>query len=170
MDDWTGLRPQWRYTALRHQRIIDGDAFVLNYCITKRSSFARIRRYHNQILRVKESLASSPSFPGSPISGQCQQDCPLVLIANNSDRVSEREVSTEEGYALAKELGCEFFEFSARGCISIESPFHEIVRQLRRRQRLQARVARRPLSLLGAAQHISAALYRKSGGPIPHEA
>ena len=70
----------------------------------------RIRRYHNQISRVKESLASSPSYLGSPMSGPCQQDCPLVLVGNNSDRVSEREVSTEEGYALAKELGCEFFE------------------------------------------------------------
>jgi GTPase KRas protein len=125
--------------------IRDGDAFVLNYCITKRSSFTRIRRYHNRISRVKESLASSPSYLGSPISGQCQQDCPLVLVGNNSDRVSEREVSTEEGYALAKELGCEFFEFSAKSCISIETPFYEIVRQLRRRQRLQARAARRRL-------------------------
>jgi GTPase KRas protein len=133
---------QDEYTALQDLWIREGEAFVLNYCITKRSSFIRIRQYHNQISRVKESLASSPSYPGSPISGQCQQDCPLVLIGNNSDPVSKREVSTEEGYALAKELGCEFFEFSATSCISIETPFYEIVRQLRRRQRLQARAAR----------------------------
>jgi GTPase KRas protein len=114
------------YTTLRDLWMRDGDAFVLNYCITKRSSFTRIRRYHNLISRVKESQASSPSFPGSLISGQCQQDCPLVLIGNNSDRVSEREVSTEEGYALAEELGCEFFEFSAKSCISIETLFYEL--------------------------------------------
>jgi GTPase KRas len=70
------------------------------------------------------------------MSGPCQQDCPLVLVGSNNDRVSEREVSTEEGYALAKELGCEFFEFSTKSCISIEIPFYEIVRQLRSRQRL----------------------------------
>ncbi len=133
------------YAPLRDLCIREGDAFVLNYCITKRSSFALIRRCHNLISTVKESMASSSSYLGSPISGQCQQDYPLVLVGNNSDRVSEREVSIEEGYALAKELGCEFFEFSTKRCISIETPFYEIVRQLRRRQRLQARVARREL-------------------------
>jgi GTPase KRas len=143
--DTDRLDGYYRLRLLRDQWIRDGDAFMLNYCITERSSFDRIRLYHNQISRVKELLASSPSYPGSPMSGPCQQDCPLVLVGSNDDRVSEREVSTEEGYALAKELGCEFFEFSAKSCISIETPFYEIVRQLRRRQRLQARVARRRL-------------------------
>lgn len=131
-------------TALHDLWMRDGDVFVLNYCITKRSSFDRIPRYCNQIWRLKESLASSASYPGSPISGPCQQDYPLVLIGHNSDRVSERKVSPEEGYALANELGCKFFEFSAKHCINTEKPFYEIVRQLRR-QRIQALAARRRL-------------------------
>ena len=135
---------QEEYTALHNLCIRDGDAFVLNYCITKRSSFARIRKYRNQISWLKDSLASSTSYPGSPISGPCQQDYPLVLIGHNSDRVSEREVSPEEGYALANELGCKFFEFSAKHCINTEKPFYEIVRQLHR-QRIQALAARRRL-------------------------
>lgn len=143
---------QEEYTALQDMWIRDGDAFVLSYCITKRSSFARIHRYRDQISRVKESLASSSSYPGSPVSGPCQQDYPLVLIGHNSDRVSEREVWPEEGYALANELGCKFFEFSAKYCTNTEKPFYEIVRQLRR-QRIQALAARRRLweNQIGAA-------------------
>jgi hypothetical protein len=59
---------QEEYTALRDQWIRDGEGFVLVYSIASRSSFTRIQRFHNQIQRVKESSASSPSYPGSPLS------------------------------------------------------------------------------------------------------
>jgi GTPase KRas len=133
---------QEEYTALRDQWIRDGEGFVLVYCIASRCSFNRIRRYHNQVLRVKESTAISPSYPGSPISGPSPQDYPLMLIGNNSHLVTEREVSTQEGHALARELGCGFVEASAKNCINVEKPFYDIIRQLRR-QRLHARAAER---------------------------
>ena len=59
---------QEEYTALRDQWIRDGEGFVLVYSISSRSSFSRIKRFHHQIQRVKESCASSPSYPGSPIA------------------------------------------------------------------------------------------------------
>ena len=59
-----------------------------------------------------------------------------MLVGNKSDRVTEREVSTQEGHALARELGCEFVEASAKNCINVEKAFYDVVRQLRR-QRLQ---------------------------------
>ena len=46
----------------------------------------------------------------------------------------EREVSTQEGHALAKELGCEFVEASAKNCINVEKAFYDVVRQLRRQK------------------------------------
>jgi GTPase KRas protein len=61
--DTAGLE---EYTALRDQWIRDGEAFVLVYSISSRSSFTRIQRFHDQVKRVKESLASSPSYTGSP--------------------------------------------------------------------------------------------------------
>ncbi|PWI75360.1 hypothetical protein PCL_06018 [Purpureocillium lilacinum] len=129
---------QEEYTALRDQWIRDGEGFVLVYSISSRSSFTRIKRFHHQIQRVKESCASSPSYPGSPISAASPQlPVPIMLVGNKSDRVTEREVSTQEGHALARELGCEFVEASAKNCINVEKAFYDVVRILRR-QRQQA--------------------------------
>ena len=127
---------QEEYTALRDQWIRDGEGFVLVYSISSRSSFTRIQRFHNQIQRVKES-SSSPSYPGSPISSFPSDHVPIMLVGNKSDRVTEREVSTQEGYALARELGCEFVEASAKNCINVEKAFYDVVRLLRRQRMKQ---------------------------------
>jgi len=128
---------QEEYTALRDQWIRDGEGFVLVYSIASRSSFGRIQRFHNQIQRVKESSASSPSYPGSPISSVSPSaPAPIMLVGNKCDRVTEREVSTQEGNALARDLGCEFVEASAKNCVNVEKAFYDVVRQLRR-QRMQ---------------------------------
>lgn len=131
---------QEEYTALRDQWIRDGEGFVLVYSISSRSSFTRIKRFHHQIQRVKESCASSPSYPGSPLSAtNPQMPVPIMLVGNKSDRVTEREVSTQEGHALARELGCEFVEASAKNCINVEKAFYDVVRILRRQRQHAAR-------------------------------
>lgn len=112
---------QEEYTGLREQWIRDGEAFLLVYSISSRSSFSRIQRFHNQVLRVKESPISS----APPI---------CLLVGNKSDRCTEREVSTQEGHALANELDCEFVESSAKNCINIEKAFYDLVRQIRRQR------------------------------------
>jgi len=129
---------QEEYTALRDQWIRDGEGFVLVYSISSRSSFSRIKKFHHQIQRVKESCAGSPSYTGSPIAAaNPQAPVPIMLVGNKSDRVTEREVSTQEGHALARELGCEFVEASAKNCINVEKAFYDVVRILRQ-QRLAA--------------------------------
>ena len=128
---------QEEYIALRDQWIRDGEGFVLVYSISSRSSFARIQRFHSQIQRVKESsMASSPTYPGSPISASAPVfgQAPVMLVGNKCDRVTEREVSTQEGQALAKELGCDFVEASAKNCVNVEKAFFDVVRQLRRQR------------------------------------
>lgn len=126
---------QEEYTALRDQWIRDGEGFVLVYSISSRSSFTRIQRFHNQIQRVKESSSSSPIYPGSPISPiSPSEPVPIMLVGNKCDRITEREVSTQEGHALARELGCEFVEASAKNCVNVEKAFYDVVRQLRRQR------------------------------------
>lgn len=133
---------QEEYTALRDQWIRDGEGFVLVYSISSRSSYSRIQRFHKQIQRVKESSGGSPTYPGSPISAASQPvNVPIMLVGNKSDRVTEREVSTQEGQALARELGCEFVEASAKNCINVEKAFYDVVRQLRRSRREQAKLS-----------------------------
>mgnify|MGYP001071553329 CR=1 FL=1 len=135
---------QEEYTALRDQWIRDGEGFVLVYSITSRASFGRIHKFHNQIKMVKESASSgSPSgasYLGSPTT-HVPMDPPLpvpvMLVGNKSDKAVERAVSAQEGQALAKELGCEFVEASAKNCINVEKAFYDVVRMLRQQRQQQ---------------------------------
>jgi GTPase KRas protein len=142
---------QEEYTALRDQWIRDGEGFVLVYSISSRSSFTRIKVFHHQIQRVKESVASSPSYPGSPMSTGGNQPVPIMLVGNKSDRVTEREVSTQEGHALARELGCEFVEASAKNCVNVEKAFYDVVRILRRQRQQASRPANNSSSRRGTS-------------------
>ncbi|KAH9845792.1 Protein ras-2 [Teratosphaeria destructans] len=130
---------QEEYTALRDQWIRDGEGFVLVYSISSRSSFTRIQKFHHQIQRVKEAAsAGSPTYPGSPLSQTLGSSilgpAPVMLVGNKCDRVTEREVSTQEGSALAKQLNCEFVEASAKNCVNVEKAFYDVVRQLRKQR------------------------------------
>lgn len=123
---------QEEYTALRDQWIRDGEGFVLVYSISSRSSFSRIKRFHQQIYRVKESTGQ-PSYPGSPAPAPGRTvNVPIMLVGNKCDRVTEREVSTQEGSALARELGCEFVEASAKNRTNVEKAFYDVVKIIRR--------------------------------------
>ncbi|KAF2649285.1 ras-2 [Lophiostoma macrostomum CBS 122681] len=142
---------QEEYIALRDQWIRDGEGFVLVYSISSRSSFARIQKFHSQIQRVKEtSLSGSPTYPGSPLSASSLGGsgafgpAPVMLVGNKCDRVTEREVSTQEGSALAKDLGCDFVEASAKNCVNVEKAFYEVVRQLRRQKQGSGRSEKVP--------------------------
>lgn len=57
-----------------------------------------------------------------------------MLVGNKCDRVTEREVSTQEGGALARELGCDFVEASAKNRNNVEKAFYDVVRQLRKQR------------------------------------
>lgn len=154
---------QEEYTALRDQWIRDGEGFVLVYSISSRSSFTRIKRFHHQIQRVKESTASSPSYPGSPISAaNPSAPVPIMLVGNKSDRIAEREVSTQEGHALARELGCEFVEASAKNYINVDKAFYDVVRILRR----QRQAASQPLSPTGSSKYEAS---RRTDSNVPSE-
>lgn len=109
------------YVSLRDQWIRDGEGFVLVYSISSRASFQQLKSFHNQIRRVKESSTGTSASP-------------IMLVGNKCDRVTEREVSTQEGSSLARELGCEFVEASAKNCVNVEKAFYDVVRQLRRQR------------------------------------
>lgn len=128
---------QEEYTALRDQWIRDGEGFVLVYSISSRSSFTRIPRFHGQILRVKESSTTGGNYSAN-------NNVPIMLVGNKSDRVTEREVSTQEGHALARDLGCEFVEASAKNCVNVERAFYDVVRILRRQRQISAKRTQGP--------------------------
>lgn len=55
----------------------------------------------------------------------------FVLVGNKCDKTYEREVSKEEGAALARSFGCEFLETSAKTSHNVERLFMNLVRSLR---------------------------------------
>lgn len=92
----------------------EGEGFLLVYSIARRSTFERVERFKEQILRAKDSMPT-----------------PMMLVGNKCDRVTEREVSREEGLGLAKKLDCEFIETSAKTCVNVERAFYQVVRAIR---------------------------------------
>lgn len=56
----------------------------------------------------------------------------MILVGNMCDKITEREVSREEGFQMGKKLGCEFIETSAKTCVNIERSFYTVVRMIRR--------------------------------------
>ncbi|RMD39926.1 hypothetical protein DV735_g5200, partial [Chaetothyriales sp. CBS 134920] len=142
---------QEEYTALRDQWIRDGEGFILVYSITSRDSFQRIEKFYKQVQRVKESsLANSPTganYMGSPVSSSPYTGpVPVMLVGNKSDQSNERQVSTQEGQALAKDLGCDFVEASAKKCINVERAFFDVVRSLRRQRQLPSQPIPKPIA------------------------
>ncbi|KAF9191587.1 Ras GTPase ras2 [Haplosporangium sp. Z 767] len=105
---------QEEYTALRDQWIRDGEGFLLVYSIAARSTFERIRRFRDQITRVKDS-----------------DNVPLMLVGNKCDKLTEREVSRDEGTMMARSMRCEFTETSAKTCVNVERSFYNVVRMIR---------------------------------------
>lgn len=165
---------QEEYTALRDQWIRDGEGFVLVYSITSRASFSRIQKFYNQIKMVKESSNSgSPSgtsYLGSPmnVSSGPPLPVPVMLVGNKSDKAVERAVSAQEGQALAKDLGCEFVEASAKNCINVEKAFYDVVRMLRQQRQQQhggRTQDRRPTGLGGIRDRDSGPDYPKPFRP-----
>ncbi|KAI8923489.1 small GTPase superfamily [Entophlyctis helioformis] len=113
---------QEEYTALRDQWIRDGEGFLLCYSITSRSTFERLERFKEQIERVKDVDSS-------------RHPVPMIIVGNKCDRTMDREVSQAEGANLARYLGCEFVEASAKTAFNVERAFYSVVRQIRAQRR-----------------------------------
>ncbi|KAL6056838.1 Ras-related protein R-Ras2 [Balamuthia mandrillaris] len=111
---------QEEYTALQSQWIRSGEGFALVYSIDTRTSFDEIEKFRTKILYTKDVL---------------EQDAPpMVLIGNKADLDDKREVSTEEGEALAERFKVDFFEASAKTRLNVQESFFTLVRRIRERQ------------------------------------
>jgi len=56
----------------------------------------------------------------------------MIILGNKCDLENEREVPTQEGKDLSKQLGCPFLETSAKARINVEEAFFEVVREVRK--------------------------------------
>ena len=102
---------QEEYSCARDQYMRNCNCFIVVYSITSRNSFNQIETYLKQIQHVS-----------------CQSKVPIVLVGNKSD-LTTREVSYKEGKALAKSVGCSFYETSAKTASNVNEIFCEAVRK-----------------------------------------
>ncbi|CAN8103011.1 unnamed protein product [Discula destructiva] len=109
---------QEEYSAMREQYMRTGEGFLLVYSITSRQSFDEITTFQQQILRVKD-----------------KDYFPMVVVGNKCDLEGEREVTRQEGEALARGFNCKFIETSAKSRINVDKAFYDIVREIRRYNR-----------------------------------
>ena len=119
---------QDEYRTLRDQWIREGEGFVLVYAVNSRKSFKAIEEFHKGIQRAGELLQASGNSRRTPIA--------VMLVGNKDDLHSEREVSHQEGQALANKLGCLFTEASAKHNRHVERAYYDVVRQMRRNREI----------------------------------
>ncbi|KAG6886487.1 hypothetical protein C0992_003735, partial [Termitomyces sp. T32_za158] len=110
------------YATLRDQWVREGQGFILVYSIASRSTFDRLETFRQSMRRVKR---------GDPI---------FMLVGNKCDKTYEREVSKDEGAALARQFGCEFIETSAKTAQNVERLFTNLVRALRQTRSIESGV------------------------------
>ena len=108
----------WRYiTHAYHGRdfVRSNDGFLLAYSVSCRQTFSGIKSIHQEIQDIRNA---------APV--------PILLVGNKCDLPLDlREVSFQEGAALARELGCGFMETSAKGDTNVDEAFHYLVRAIR---------------------------------------
>ena len=104
---------QEEYSAMREQYMRTGEGFLLVYSINSLNSFQELNSFYDQILRVKDS-----------------DNVPVLVVGNKCDLEMERQVSYEDGLALANSFNCPFLETSAKQRINVEEAFYGLVRHI----------------------------------------
>lgn len=106
---------QEEFSGIRDQYLRTGDGFVLVFSLVEENSFNKVRPLYENILDVKDS-----------------EKVPIVLVGNKCDLTDQRQVPKEKAEALAKEIGCEYFETSAKNNHNVSQTFHQAVREVRK--------------------------------------
>jgi len=119
----------------------DGEGFLVVYSVCSRDTFERVEQIVKRVRRVKEEAATMggaygghpyhPQSPASPLGVRPHGPIPIVIIGNKRDMQHLRDVQPEEGANLARRLGCDFYETSAKHGYNVESAFKTVVRGIK---------------------------------------
>lgn len=93
--------------------IRDRDGFLLVYSVTSRPSFEAVGGFVRHMRDVKG--------PGAV----------CTLVGNKCDLTGDRQVTDREGQDLARALGCDFIETSAKMAVNVEQIFVQLILRLR---------------------------------------
>jgi small GTP-binding protein len=102
---------QERFTNIRSHYFQGARGGLMVYDVTNEISFLNIKKWYQE---VKKHL----------------EDIPMILIGNKSDLEQLRMVTSKDGEKMAKEIGCPFFEASAKTGENVELIFRTLNRML----------------------------------------
>jgi len=105
------LAGQAQFKRVRASYLTNAEAGILVYDVTRRLTYENVKNWHKEILEGTPTIA-------------------LILVGNKVDLVEERQVSTEEGKALADELGLSYIETSAKTGENINDAFNMLALQM----------------------------------------
>ena len=103
---------QERYNTLTSSFFKSTNGVLVVFALNSRASFDSVSKWMNQI----HALAS--------------KDVVVLLVGNKADLPKERQVTTDEGEALAKNYSCRYFETSAASGSNVDKVFAEIAQQI----------------------------------------
>ena len=115
--DTTG---QDELTVFHPRNCLGVHGYMLVFSVTSRYSFEIVNYIHNKLLT---------NLMGST------KDVPRVLIGNKADLEIERQVTFDEGKALADEWGCPYMEVSAKDGSNIQDAFLRLLKEVRKDER-----------------------------------
>ncbi|KAF1352489.1 P-loop containing nucleoside triphosphate hydrolase protein [Delphinella strobiligena] len=123
------------FRTSRQHAITLGRGFLIFYSVCSRKSFDRVVQFFNELRQCSGKGLQDITSTDSLVP-------PVIMLGNMNDRNDEREVSVQEARELAKELGCEHMETSAKNGVNITESFLTIASRLKQYP---------PLDCLGAA-------------------
>lgn len=121
------------YSSMRDEWMRWGHGFLFVYSLTDPTGVTEVRRYYEQIQRVKDV----ESFPA-------------VLVGNKSDLEYDRKAKEEEGKEITNKWGLdlerEFYETSAKRRVNVDEAFFALMRP---RQMERVRMKNKPKEKCG---------------------
>ena len=106
--------------SIRRQYLRGAEGFLIVYSVTDKRSFAELDQWLTLIERARR-----------------YDQVPSVLVGSKTDLAESRDVSRYEGEQLAAKLGCPFVEVSALNRSGVDDAFHELVREIRRKEKIE---------------------------------
>ncbi|ODV91977.1 hypothetical protein CANCADRAFT_30256 [Tortispora caseinolytica NRRL Y-17796] len=101
---------QDEFSIMNQKHFIGVHGYILVYSVASRTSFETIKVIRDKILNSTGA-----------------DNIPMVIVGNKIDLHLQRQVSTEEGKALADEWGCAFIETSARHNENVARAFELLI-------------------------------------------
>ena len=103
---------QERFRSLIPSYINDSQVVVVCYDITSQQSFQNVKSWVEQARQIRG------------------EDITIIIVGNKIDLAEKRQVSTEDGQALANELSTMFTETSAKVGINVKQLFKDLAATL----------------------------------------